>query len=119
MGLTDYFATKEAKLRADTRFVIEYSQIGANIFEILTRISRPFLDRVDEFSEVANQLPMSTYRQFVYSVKLNRALTDDERHSFSRTISRELARLYGLDFAVFVKSYDVRVIGQCIFYIVK
>lgn len=119
MGFKDYFAAKEAKLRADNRFIMEYAQIGLNIFEILNKMSRPFLDRIDEFSEVANQLPMSTYRQFVYSIKLNRALTDDERYWLRKNICKELAQIYKVDFTIFVKSYDVKIVGNCIFYIVK
>lgn len=115
-GISKLLETKSEKMRADAVLCERYAQTGAQFFEILRNINRPYLDVVENFSEVANMLYWSTYHQYVYSLKLNRKLTQEEEKALAHTIRRELAKAYGMAIDEFAKKWVIQVTGENIFF---
>ena len=110
-----FWKTRADKMRADATFYNDYAIVGRYIFEILYGLNRPYLDSVEDFAEVANLLYMSTYKQFVYSLKLARGMTNEEVNALAHTIRRELAKKYNLPVEEFTKKRTVKIIGNNIF----
>lgn len=118
-GLSKYWETRADKMRADAIFYNDYAIVGRYVFEILHGLNRPYLDSAEDFAEVANLLYMSTYKQFVYSLKLARSMTDEEVNTLAHTIRRELAKKYKRTVEAFTKERTVKIIGNNIFIAVQ
>lgn len=114
-GLSKFWETREEKMRADATFYNNYAITGRYIFEILYGLNRPYLDSVEDFADVASLLYMSTYKQFVYSLKLARGMTSEEVNALAHTIRRELAKKYNISVEEFAKNWTVKIIGNNIF----
>lgn len=117
-GVSDYFLTKEQKMRADAMLTENYARTGVQIFEILNKLKRPYLDIVENFSEVANLLYMSTYKQFVYSLKLNRPMSDEEVRTLSNTLRREMSKMYNMKVEEFNKKWNFKIVGNNVFFVI-
>lgn len=118
-GLSRFWETRADKMRADATFYNDYAIVGRYVFEILHGLNRPYLDSVEDFAEVANLLYVSTYKQFVYSLKLARSMTNEEVNALAHTMRRELAKVYGMAVDEFVKKWAVKIIGNNIFIAVQ
>ena len=118
-GLSKFLETRADKMRADATFYNNYAIVGRYVFEILHGLNRPYLDSVEDFAEVANCLYMSTYKQFIYSLKLARSMTNEEVNALAHTMRRELAKVYGMAVNEFAKKWTVKIIGNNIFIAVQ
>lgn len=114
-GLSRFWETRADKMRADATFYNNYAITGRYIFAILHSLNRPYLDSVEDFAEVANLLYMSTYKQFVYSLKLARSMTNEEVNALAHTLRRELAKVYGMAVDEFAKKWTVKIVGNNVF----
>lgn len=119
MGLSDilfsYIQTKENKLKGDANLWNNYSILGRIIFEILCTIERPYLEKNFTFDELVNSFHNSTYRQYVYSLKFSRRVTNDEISGLERTIFRDMAKYYKVDISEFKKWYKIVLVNDTLF----
>ena len=115
-GLSKYWETRADKMRADACLCENYARTGVQFFEILHNLQRPYLDNVEDFCEFANMLNMSTYNQYVYSLKLCRKMTEEEAEVLAHTLRRELSKIYGISVDKFVKRWNIKVIGNNVFF---
>lgn len=115
-GISTFLETKAKKINADVCLCENYARTGVQFFKILHSLQRPYLDNVEDFCEVANMLNMSTYNQYVYSLKLCRKMTEDEVKALAHTLRRELSKIYGISVDEFVKRWDIKIIGNNVFF---
>lgn len=114
-SLANYLNTKSNMLNAQQSMQCNYANIGMQIYEILSRVDFPYLDKYLDFTEVCTCFNSCTLTQYVYALKLHRPMADDECKFLARYMARELCKSWNMAYADFSKQYKVLVVNSNLF----